>query len=697
MGLCGGKETYVASTVYNLAGAEAERVSFLKTTVVGNIIGSSGFTMADTIRNVFLSGPGISGRGFFRWALNNYQGLGVPKSSLGGVFNMSAESVAAHVPKPDGYTVQIQSVEVGPIDYSWWAEQWLITNRTSRLTEDWTADTINGGTQIRISYADGTSDTFTPTGMDPAGTYVYVVYSPVDPGGVAQNSVYWIYKVGSGNAVLDAAVSAGAAQGDFFPVIPFRHENKFLSSTYMPAAYELAKKAYRKASGRRKYSEMVDKIAENPSLGDIDHAYMAYGVCLNVKEKACREYIFRLFKRMAPGNTSGGTTSAVPLRSLRVRSSGSLLPNSLDMEIRWSAISLIQGSGLVRPNVYKRGDYWIEKSGVQPGGSIGIIAGTIINISRGDVGKITIYWQKTDTSWEAVEISGLVHYNHIYRDKSVKIGAHEALDDPDDTGFIVPLHYPTVRQMSLAKSTQMMTASTFMVFNSYKVVKQKWYQTGIFKIFVFVLMIVIVVVFPPAGGAVAAGLGAIAATAIGLTGILAIIVAVAINALVAMIVSKILGAIATEIFGEKWGAIIGAVLTMITMVAMGPLTAGQGLSAVWANMMNPVNIIGMTNAVLGGVQGYMQASAAQWGQKTQNMMESYEKQMKEIQDKLSDLLGNSRGMINPMQLTDAGSLFIESEEQFLSRTLMTGPDIANMTLDMLTNFAEYTTSLPKAN
>jgi hypothetical protein len=251
--------------------------------------------------------------------------------------------------------------------------------------------------------------------------------------------------------------------------------------------------------------------------------------------------------------------------------------------------------------------------------------------------------------------------------------------------------------MSLAKSTQMMTASTFVVFNSYKVVKQKWYQTGIFKIFIFVLMIVIIVVFPPAGGAAAAGLGALAAAAVGLTGILAIIVAVAINALVAMIISKILGMIATKLFGEKWGAIIGAVLTMVAMVAMGPLTAGQGLSAVWANMMNPINIIGMTNAVMGGVQGYMQASAAQWGQKTQNMMESYEKQMREIQEKLADLLGNSRGTINPMQLTDAGSLFIESEAQFLARTLMTGTDIANMTLDMLNNMSDYTTSLPGAN
>jgi hypothetical protein len=514
---------------------------------------------------------------------------------------------------------------------------------------------------------------------------------------VAQNSVYWFYKVGSGNAALDAAVNAGAAQGDFFPVIPFRRENNFLSPTYMPAAYELAKKAYRKASGRKKYSEMIDKIAENESIGDIDHAYMAYGVCLNVREKACREYIYRLFKKLAPGNTSGGTTSAVPMRSLRVRSTGPLMPNSLDMEIRWTGIRLIQGGGLARPGVRKKGDYWIEKSGVQAGGSIGIIAGTIINISQGDAGKITIYRQTNDAAWEAVEVSGLVHYNHIYRDKSVKIGAHEALDDVDDTGFIIPLHYPTIREMSLAKSTQMMTASTFVVFNSYKVVKQKWYQTGIFKIFIFVLMIVIIVVFPPAGGAAAAGLGALAAAAVGLTGILAIIVAVAINALVAMIISKILGMIATKLFGEKWGAIIGAVLTMVAMVAMGPLTAGQGLSAVWANMMNPINIIGMTNAVLGGVQGYMQASAAQWGQKTQNMMESYEKQMREIQEKLADLLGNSRGTINPMQLTDAGSLFIESEAQFLARTLMTGTDIANMTLDMLNNMSDYTTSLPGAN
>jgi hypothetical protein len=695
MGLFGGKKTFVASTVYNMAGEESERVNFLKTSVIGNIIGSTGFTMADTIQSVYLSGPGISGRSFFRWALNNYQDMGIPSSNLGGVFDMDVEDLEPHLPRPNGFTVLVQSVDAGPADYTWWAEQWMIENRTARLEEDWVADYVNG--QIVVTYPDGAKDTFVPVGLDTAGIYVYVVYSPVNPMGEAQRSVYWFYKKGSGNADLDAALASGSLNGEFFPVIPFRRENKFLSPTYMPAAYELAKKAYRKASGRKKYSEIIDKIAENESLGDIDHAYMAYGVCLNVKEKACREYIYRLFERLRQ-REANMPVGAVPSRSLRVNSTGPVMQYSLDMEIRWTSISRTTGSGLIRPGVRKKGDYWIEKSGVQAGGSIGIIGATVINIQQGDVGKITIYRQVSNTFWEALTVTGLVHYNHIYRDKSVKIGAHEALDDPDDTGFIIPLHYPTMRQMSLVKSTQMMTAATFMVFNSYKVVKQKWYQTGIFKIFIFVLTIVLVIVFPPAGAATAATLGAAAAAAIGLTGLVALIVAAVINALIAIIISKIIGMISTKLFGEKWGAIIGAIVSVAATMGMNAAMGGQSLSAVWGQMMNPVNLLNMTNAVLGGVQGYLRASAMEIGVKQQKHLESYEKQMQELADKMADLLGNSRGSINPLMLTDVGlEPVFESPAEFLARTTMTGGDIANMTLDMLNNMADYTLSLPGAN
>jgi hypothetical protein len=701
VGLFGGKKTYVASTVYNLAGDEADRINFLKTVVISNVLGVSNFSMGDMIQGVYLPGPGISARSFFRWALANYQDMGVPNGNLGGVLEITQAQIEPHLPRPAGHSVVIQAVDTGPADYSWWAEQWMIDNKVELLETEWTADYVDG--QIVITQADNSTDSFVPVGMDPAGTYIYVVYSPKAPApvppetepaeGTLLKSIYWFYKKGSGIPELDAAVDAGVNSGEFFPTIPFRYNNQFLSPTYLPAAYELARKAYRKATGRKSYAKIIDKIAENESLGDIDHAFMTYGVCLNVKEKACREYIYRLFKKLADRPGSSGYS----LGSLRVKSSGVLMPNSLDMEIRWTSIAKSQGAGLRAGR--KRGDYWLEKGGLAAGESVDIVGQTAINIMLGQVGTITIYHQKTATAWEAITVTGLEHYNHIYDGKSVKITAHEALDDADDTGFIVPLHYPTVRDMSLVDSTQMMTAATFIVFNSYKVVKQKWYQTGIFKIFVFIVIVVITVVTMGSGTAPAASIGASIAAAAGVTGVMAAVLAAAVNALVGMIISKIITLVTTEIFGAKWGAIIGAIVSIAVTMGMSSAMSGQSLAATWGNMTSNVSGIMEMTSVLGkGITGYMQASAVQVAGKTANLLESYEKQMKEMNEKMLDLLGN-RGIIDPMLLTNVNSEpeYPESPAEFLSRTLLTGSDIANMSHDMLNNFAGYTLSLPGTN
>ena len=69
------------------------------------------------------------------------------------------------------------------------------------------------------------------------------------------------------------------------------------------------------------------------------------------------------------------------------------------------------------------------------------------------------------------------------------ISAKEALEDVEESGFIIPLHEGVYRAMGLKDSTQMATACSFMVFNCYQVVKKKWYQTGIFKIILVVILI----------------------------------------------------------------------------------------------------------------------------------------------------------------------------------------------------------------
>jgi hypothetical protein len=291
-----------------------------------------------------------------------------------------------------------------------------------------------------------------------------------------------------------------------------------------------------------------------------------------------------------------------------------------------------------------------------------------------------------------------MHENFIYNGKSVEINAIEALEDADESGFLIPLHYETFREMSLVASTQVATACTYVVFNCYQVVKTKWYQTTIFKILVFVAIIVVTVMTAGVGSAGFGILGANVAIgmALGFTGLIAAIVGAVVNAIAAMILLKLISFASVELFGDKIGTLIAAIVSIVVMQVSTSLMNGASLASSWGNLMSASNIIGMTSAVGNGVAGYIQASAMGIQEKTQDLINDYNQESKDISQLFQQNIGYGRGYIDPMNLTDSSvGNFIESEKIFLSRTLMTGSDIANMTLDMLTNFADYTLNLDK--
>ena len=75
------------------------------------------------------------------------------------------------------------------------------------------------------------------------------------------------------------------------------------------------------------------------------------------------------------------------------------------------------------------------------------------------------------------------------------------------------------------------------------------------------------------------------------------------------------------------------------------------------------------------------------------MMQSYNREMKDLQQKYQDDFGYSQGILDPRQLTDVLVETSESRESFLARTLMTGSEVAAMSLDMITNYADMSLQL----
>ena len=100
-------------------------------------------------------------------------------------------------------------------------------------------------------------------------------------------------------------------------------------------------------------------------------------------------------------------------------------------------------------------------------------------------------------------IRGLKHKNTIYKGKGVSISSKDAMNDNDESGFVIPLHEEVFREMSLVNATQSSFANSYLLINCYEVVKQKWYQTGAFKI-VLIIVVIIISVFTYGAGAVLA-------------------------------------------------------------------------------------------------------------------------------------------------------------------------------------------------
>lgn len=798
MGLLGGKKTYVTSVVYNLAGDINDRPNYLKSLIIRDNIYETG-DKAKSIKDGYVYGPGIKLRSFGRWSQGDYADvMGASYGTLPGAnsFDVSdlTEQIAIII-GDDQLTVQKADLDFANPD--WWADQWMLENHPDLIETDYQSDFDEGTGEMVILLADNTTTyRFVPVDYDPQTRYIYAVFNtyelvhhPLVPGDpdadppVPDTPAYdeWVYgpmqiflyKIGSGNTVLDNMVAPDSDGAWFFPVIPLRIDNKFVGPDKdqwdisdlgedatqeeiddafeakqeqypeedlpinFPDIYPMAKKALKKSIGA-KYKDVIDGIAKNVSLKDIDYAYAVFGACINSKEEAAQLYLWRFFDRLADTQGTydpalwdlqiqiykdkmaiwkawldGGGVGSEPEKPtfpalltqwIRIYAEGSASLN-YDVIINWNGMARASGTGMRAPSGKVEAVWWevgadLEYEEILYYGS----TETTVPRSRE---QVTIFYQVDETHWESITIWDLLHRNMIYNGKAVEIGAKQAilgLDDDgnvqpyEESGFIVPLNYDIFRDMPLVKSTQMATASCYLVLNCYKVVKKKWYQTFIFQVFLIVVIIAISFVFPPFGASSGGILGSNAAVGmtLGLTGAAAIVIGGIVNAIAAMVVAKLVGVVSAEVFGAKWGAIIGAIAAFAAMSVGSSLANGGSLSASLSQLGSAQNLLALTNSVGQGVQGYIGATIEEMQNKLTKLQSEANEKQAGIDDLYAANIGSDRAYLDPYGAISHQPYLAESSDLFLSRTLMTGSDIADFTNSLITNFAEWTitTDLP---
>lgn len=771
------RKVYVSSTVYKVIDDGNDRATFMQEVIASAALRDSpSSSYADAIVDGINKGPRANQRSFFRWC-KRYFDDGMPRAAINytNVIDydvVAAEILATKFAGSQNHTVSVIDAFIDNADESHYAERWVYENRPELAGLEWAADVDPDTNEIWIQYPAGTTyqgspkttDSFSQPGFNTSNN-ILVAYYTYETAGVASNTQVFIYEIGDGNEDLDAnyvQLDDGSETREFYPFIPLRIDNVSVFDSGSPARQqeELITKAWDKALGTD-IQTTIDEINDNESIDDIDYAYLVFGVSLNTKDIAELDYIFNFFRLLAgsqgvpagshqqfrdendaegyhpqsQGYTSAVNTSAYNagngyIGGVSTATSGTAplvsdihltLPSNqfgvLDMKITWSEITETRKTGLIH-NGAKKNDVTLELGNVYKH-TVSLPTIGKVEDKENSVSGIIIKKQVTDLEYVEIVVDGLLHKNLIYEGKSVDISAADAMEDDEESGFIIPLHEPTLKAMGSVRASDVARESYLLVFNSYQVVKRKFFQRGIFKVLLAVIIITVVVVSIIAtGGAsspllsavpsilgTAAGIGG----ALGFTGALAIAVGTVANAIAALIVLKLVTLGATKIFGEKFGQIIAIVATVVLTLATGP--GGLNFSNISSNLANLSSIdklIALTGATSDVVSIIQQDKLQDILEKTELQTEDYEEEVDRIKD-LWEELGFGDNIIDPRMLTDftdptnlssrfgndfvLPSTFGELPDQFLDRTLLVGSELIDISQSMVSDFVDATLTL----
>lgn len=556
-------------------------------------------------------------------------------------------------------------------------------------------------------------------------------YSTFDNSSIEEKHIL-IYKKGSGTPALDVLLDNNTTSSlKFIPFIPLRIDNvgwNNLDATLK----EKSAKAFKKLT-KSKIQKLVEKIEDNENIGDIDFCYLIPSIPVNIKNKDCKRYVYSFFRYlMLNAQKSGQFTNfndwlnqynaantrkneiaawmdkygsldyqpggylytpnippkptpipypEMPNNSISYRSSNASF--NLSFNISWNVILEEEGIGILDPN-HKTNDLWWEvgtTTSLPKYLNNGL--GSSLYIGTNEYTPHTLCWQVSNTEWKKLIILGGNHNNYVYNGKSVNIKLKDAITDEDESGFILPLAIPIFKEAGLIRYTQAAVECNILMFNCYEIVKTKWYQKGWFRTVIQIIGVYLLVTTGFDGGML--GANTAVGSYVGLSGTAAVIAGAILNTMAAMVVTTVITKAASKLIGGPLGQLIGTIVSMYVIYKISVYNGAEATKLEWSEIMKSDNIMKMSLTGLDKAAQHFQAETAELMQKSQELMEKYETEMKHITE-MSEQLIRGNGILDPYLLSLADAVRNERSESFLSRTLITGSDVAAITHAYISEF-----------
>lgn len=651
----------VSSVTYPLNGGGPQK-NYLRNLFMGRILLNPEASVASTIVQGTLQGPALRLRRFTKWAYNNpdYASLiGLSPGMLQGDIVINETTLKEQLAIIAGEPIELATASISQANIMFWADKYMLENHPDKIDGGYVVDVTEDGSQATITTPDDEVFLAPLTGFDSTKLYLYTSYRTTNLLGVYTNLHILIYQQNTGNAVFDSYFGDPQTYGAFLPSIPIRQSNRFISDSFMAGAYPLVKTAVRKAFPAGSYDKLVKDLVENnsTSIDDIDFANIVFGVPLNTSLQEGKQYIYNLMYRVItqyPANNDkvGGFEF------------GGRLSNT---SIWWIRTWHDTISGVIAPvgDVDIRGNYPYT-------------------------GETSIMKQIDSSSYFRLRISGFRHSNWVYKDRNISTDANAALADEDISSFLFPIDINSLDELGIVRANQFGDYVGHIVFNSYEVNKHKWYEEGVLSM---ALMVVVVAVAAVTAGTSLSGSGGLLGSpaaiggALGFSGALAIYIGTLANAIAAYMLMKVIQRGAIALLGEEAGMIVGTIAGMVAIAYGTSYMTGQPMSEVLQQAAQPQALTRLASSVGEGYTQFLQTSLKKDQRELNALYEEARKIEKQI-DKLTEQnLSSGLDLIEPLSFIDALGQAGESRESFLQRTLMTGTDIAQLSLRMLENYA----------
>ena len=461
-----------------------------------------------------------------------------------------------------------------------------------------------------------------------------------------------LYAVDSGEAYIDDALEIYTSLeiGEYYPRIYLRYDGVKMNKDKKTKEFKSSRRVIKYLG--LDYSDFIDDIHESVgSVGDVKHIYLQNCVTLEDMKVSplLREYAFRLLEAYFKTYAEGGANSTGQIN---------LAFTDKKTHSTFSVTNVTKQTG---QSTEPKGFYLLEHERLVPRGHAGfetVLDTELRFVKDGEYTSYTMIDWKVHLRAEGNNYTGL--------------GTKEP-----DRYLILDRAVLRNSKFTLPEKNEIVAKSINIIFITVKVVKKKWYQTGIFKaIIVIVAAVISAVVSVGTGGAGTPGAAAF---------MQAVLVAVAVSVTVGVVIQIAVRLLVKLGLDPR----IAAILVIIAAIVTGNVSLSNSAGTVTAQ-----SVIRAVNTAYDVYSVGQQMELKQAAKHYEGQMENLSK----MQDKLDDLQAEfykNQNLLEIAAYNYTRNLAVgEGYDDFIERTTLVSA--VDTTLDYISYYVDIQLNLNQA-